>query len=73
MAAQGYDTDPAVIYHDNLSCMATLKRGGPASSRSRYIDIGYFWLKERVDSGEVVIVHLAFYGLHHYWADGRRG
>ena len=26
--AQGYDLGPAVIYQDNLSCMALIKRGG---------------------------------------------
>ena len=27
--AQGYEVGPAVIYQDNLSCMALMKRGGP--------------------------------------------
>ena len=37
--AQGYETGPAVIYQDNLSCMALIKRGGPGSERSRHINI----------------------------------
>jgi hypothetical protein len=56
--AQGYSTDPLTIYQDNMSCMALIKRGGPCSARSRHIGIRRFWLKERVDGGEVVIQHM---------------
>jgi len=56
---QGYDTGPAIIYQDNLSCMALMKRGGPGSERSRHINIRHFWLKEKVDGGEVIVEHLS--------------
>lgn len=56
--AQGYELGPAVIYQDNLSCMALIKRGGPGSERSRHIHIRYFWLTEKVAEGEVVLQHL---------------
>ena len=55
---QGYDIGPAIVYQDNLSCMALMKRGGPGSERSRHINIRHFWLAERVDKGEVLIEHL---------------
>ena len=42
-----------------MSCMALMKRGGPGSERSRHINIRHFWVKERVDSGEIVIEHLS--------------
>jgi hypothetical protein len=32
--AQGYNLGPAVVYQDNMSCMALFKRGGPGSDRS---------------------------------------
>ena len=32
--AQGYKIGPALIYQDNMSCMALMKRGGPGSERS---------------------------------------
>ena len=35
--AQGYDVGPAIIFQDNMSCMALMKRGGPGSERSRHI------------------------------------
>jgi hypothetical protein len=31
--AQGYDIGPAVVYQDNMSCMALIKRGGPGSKK----------------------------------------
>ena len=33
--AQGYDVGPVVLHQDNMSCMALVKRGSPASERSR--------------------------------------
>ena len=56
--AQGYEVGPAIIYQDNLSCMALMKKGGPCSDRSRHINIRHFWLKERVDGDEVIVEHL---------------
>ena len=35
-----------------------MARGGPISKWSRHINIRYFWLKERIDSGEGVLEHL---------------
>ena len=56
--AQGYSVGPAVIFQDNMSTMALMKRGGPGSERSRHINIRYFWLSEKVASKEVTIEHL---------------
>ena len=39
--------------------MALVKRGGPASERSRHIDIRYFWVKEKVDGKEAITKHLS--------------
>ncbi len=55
---QGYEVGPAVIYQDNLSCMALMKRGGPGSERSRHISIRHFWLCEQVENKVVVFEHL---------------
>jgi histone deacetylase 1/2 len=57
--AQGYETGPAVIYQDNLSCMSLMKRGGPSSERSRHIAIRHFWLSEKVADKDVIIEHLS--------------
>ena len=58
LIAQGYSTDPMIIYQDNLSCMALVERGRSAAERTRHIDIRYFWVKERVNTGEVTIRHM---------------
>jgi hypothetical protein len=56
--AQGYDIGPAILYQDNKSCLALMKRGGPTSSGSRHINIRHFWLVERKEQGEVIFEHL---------------
>ena len=58
MIAQVYEVGPAIVYQDNMSCMALMKRGGPGSDRSRHINIRHFWLCEKVADGEVIIEHL---------------
>jgi hypothetical protein len=55
---QGYDVPPCVLYQDNLSCMALMKRGAPASERSRHIAIRHFWISEKQLDKEVSVVHL---------------
>jgi len=57
--AQGYEVGPAILYQDNMSTMALMKRGGPGSERSRHINIRHFWLAERVADGEAVIEYLS--------------
>jgi hypothetical protein len=52
LMAQGYTMGPVIMYQDNLSSMAMLARG-----RSRHIAIRHYWTRERVDSGEMNIVH----------------
>jgi hypothetical protein len=56
--AQGHDHEPATIFQDNMSCMALLEKGRSTSMRTRHIQIRYFWVKERVDNGEAVIMHM---------------
>ena len=58
LLGQGHDVGPVIIYQDNMSCIAMMARGRSGNERTRHIDIRYFWLKERVDSGEAVIRHM---------------
>jgi hypothetical protein len=37
--------------------MALLARGRFGGERTRHIDLRYFWVKDRVDRGEAMIVH----------------
>ena len=57
--AQGYEVGPCVIYQDNMSCMALIKRGRPGSERSRHINIRHFWVTDRVEDKEIVVRHLS--------------
>ena len=58
LIAQGYKVGPITIFQDNMSCMALVERGRSAAERTRHINIRYFWVKERVDTGEAIIKHL---------------
>ena len=60
LTLQGYDMPAVTIYQDNMSCMALLARGRSGGERTRHIAIRYFWVKDRVDRGEVMIM----YGVH---------
>ena len=57
LVMQGYRMAPFIVYQDNLSCMALLARGRSGAERTRHVAIRYFWTKERVDMGEMRIVH----------------
>jgi hypothetical protein len=58
LVAQGYKLPPVSLLQDNKSTLALLERGGPASQRSRHIDIRYFWVSERERAGAVKTSYL---------------
>ena len=62
--SQGYNVGPVILHQDNMSCMALIKRGGPASERSRHIDIRHFWVKELVDGKAAIVKHLPTDRMH---------
>ena len=55
---QGYPLKNNVMHQDNQSAMK-MERNGRTScgQKSRHIDIHYFFIKDRVDSGEIDIVY----------------
>ena len=55
LLGQGYTMGPATIYQDNMSAIALAAKGRSTSDRTRHIHIRYFFVKDRVDSGEVHI------------------
>jgi hypothetical protein len=55
---QGYKVDPAVLYQDNMSTIAMANRGSSNSPRTRHVDISYFFVKDRIDAGEVIVEHM---------------
>jgi hypothetical protein len=38
--------------------IALIRRGGPGSERTRHIALRHFWLKERLDSCDVTVIHV---------------
>jgi hypothetical protein len=55
---QGYKVDSAKLMQDNLSTMALANRGWSNSSRTRHVGIRFFFIKDRIDSGEIEVEHL---------------
>jgi hypothetical protein len=53
----GYLVPPVRLLQDNTSTISLLNKGYSTSSRTRHISIRYFWLNERIDSGDVTVVH----------------
>jgi hypothetical protein len=54
---QGYVMGPVTVYQDNMSCMALIDRGRSGAEKTRHISIRYFWVKERVTTGEMELEH----------------
>lgn len=53
---QGYKLPAAKIFQDNMSAIALFKTGKSASSmRTRHIAIRFYFVKDRMDSGEVEV------------------
>ena len=58
MIGQGYQIGPATIYQDNQSTMALIAKGRSTAPKTRHIRLRYFWLKDRVDAGEVIVRYM---------------
>jgi hypothetical protein len=50
---QGLSMNPALIYQDNKSTLALIERGRPSAELSRHINIRYFFVKDRIERGEL--------------------
>ena len=56
MSAQGYEIVDNTLYQDNQSTILMLKNGrNSCTGNSRHIHIRYFFVKDRVDKGEVKV------------------
>ena len=54
--AQGYTVDQNIMYQDNMATMRLEINGTLSSSkRTKYIKARYFFIKDKLDSGEVEI------------------
>jgi hypothetical protein len=58
LEAQGYQIDDNVLYQDNKSSILLETNGrGSSGKRTRHIDVRYFFIADRVKSGEIRIEH----------------
>ncbi|KAI2491042.1 Reverse transcriptase (RNA-dependent DNA polymerase) [Fragilaria crotonensis] len=58
LEAQGYDVKDSVIHQDNKSTILLAENGKASSSkRTRHINIRYFFVKDRIASGDVRVTY----------------
>ena len=57
LIAQGYEERPAILYQDNMSAIALIKKGKSGSMKTRHISIRYYWLNEQCDKNITSIVY----------------
>jgi hypothetical protein len=58
LGAQGYGASDTVVYQDNKSAILLESNGKASSSkRTRHIDIKFFFVKDRINSGEIRVEH----------------
>jgi hypothetical protein len=58
MEAQGYTVSSNILEQDNQSAIHLATNGrSSAGPKSRHIDIRYFWLKDRIASGDITVRH----------------
>jgi hypothetical protein len=57
LQSQGYDIGPAIIHQDNKSTITLAEKGRSTSNRTRHITIRYFFVKDRIESGDVKVIY----------------
>jgi hypothetical protein len=58
MIEQGYEMDASLLYQDNMSAILLETNGRASSSkRTKHIKVKYFFVKDKVDQGEITIEH----------------
>ena len=57
LIGQGMNPPPARVYQDNQSTLAMIKHGSSTSDRTKHVSIRYFWVKDRVDQGEIEVIY----------------
>ena len=58
LVAQGYCLSAAVVYQDNKSTITLATKGASNSERTRHVALRFFFVKDRIESGEVSIQYL---------------
>ena len=59
LAELGCPQSPTVVYEDNQATIFSLKNLGADHSRTKHIDLRYFFLREKVADGVVIIKYVS--------------
>jgi hypothetical protein len=54
---QHYKLSTTVIYQDNKSTITMINNGNNNKERTRHINLRYFWLRDRIKSGEIIVTY----------------
>ena len=58
LEAQGYPSEQTILYQDNTSAILLENNGRSSSGKStRHIKIRYYFIKDRIESGDLEIQH----------------
>jgi hypothetical protein len=57
MQAQGHEMGPAILFQDNMSTIALINSGRAKAEKSRHVNVRYFWIRDRIESAEIVVEH----------------
>ena len=55
---QGYVMRAAEVYEDNTSAISLAEKGHSTSERTRHVNVRYFFIKDRMEKGEIKINYL---------------
>ncbi len=67
LEAQGYDIKENIVHQDNKSAILLEINGkGSSSKQTKHIKIRYFFVKDKIDAGEILIKHCPTKSM---WAD----
>lgn len=58
LSAQGHEVRPVVVYQDNQNVLCLMRSSKNPSSRTKYMDIRYFFVKDRIKTGDVELTYM---------------
>ena len=58
LAGQGLNIGPVKAFQDNKSTIILAERGKNHSPRTKHIAVRYFFIKDRIDQGDIVLEYL---------------
>jgi len=58
LTSQGHDVSPVLTYQDNEGVLSLMKTGRANKHRTKHLNVRYFFAKDRVEKGEIILEHL---------------